>query len=35
VSDSVKHKDFEDIAIDDFELNGYIHHPSIKADMAI
>jgi len=35
VSDSVKNKDFEHIGIDDFELNGYIHHPTIKADMAI
>lgn len=35
VNDSIKHKDFKDITIDDFELCGYFPHPTIKLDMAV
>lgn len=35
VSDDIKMKDLNDITVDDFELIGYIHHPTIKAPMAI
>lgn len=35
ISEAVKTKAIEDINIDDFELIGYLYHPSIKAPMAI
>jgi thymidylate synthase len=35
VSDTIKDKKIEDITMDDFSLVGYLHHPSIKADMAV
>lgn len=35
VSDAVKDKDWKDIIADDIELIGYIHHPSIRAPMAV
>lgn len=35
VSDSIINKNFEHIDINDFEIYGYLYHPSIKADMAV
>lgn len=35
VSDAVATKDFQDITVDDFNVIGYLHHPSIKAEMAV
>jgi dihydrofolate reductase / thymidylate synthase len=35
VNPVVKNKKWEDIMIDDFELVGYLHHPMIKAPLAI
>ena len=35
VSDQVKNKDISQVTIDDFQLDGYLFHPSIKAPMAI
>lgn len=35
INDNIKHKKFEDITIDDFEIIGYFPHPSIKGEMAI
>jgi thymidylate synthase len=35
VSDSVKHKDWSEMTIDDFELVGYFPYPAIKAPMAV
>jgi len=35
VNDDIQHKSFKEITIDDFKLIGYIHHPPIKADMAV
>lgn len=35
VSDSVKNKQFDELCLDDFSLEGYIYHPSIKAPMAV
>lgn len=35
ISDRVKDVPFEEIQVDDIQLNGYIHHPSIKAPMAV
>lgn len=35
VDDSVAEKSFDDITLDDFELVGYLHHPAIKAPMAV
>ena len=35
INDSVKTKDISEITIDDFQVDGYIYHPSIKAPMAI
>ena len=35
LNDSIKEKEFEDITIDDFNLVGYLHHPTIKAEMAV
>lgn len=32
---SIKNKEFEEIEIEDFNLIGYLYHPSIKAPMAI
>jgi len=32
---NIKDKKIEDITIDDFNLIGYLYHPSIKAEMAI
>ena len=32
---SIKDKAWEEIAVDDFELIGYIHHPVINAEMAV
>lgn len=32
---SIKDKDFKDIKVEDFNLIGYLYHPSIKAPMAI
>ena len=35
LSDDVIEKDFSEITVDDFRLIGYMHHPSIKAEMAV
>lgn len=35
VNDSVQTKPFEELTIDDFDLQGYLYHPSIKAPMAV
>ncbi len=35
LNDSIKDKPFEEITIDDFSLVGYMHYPSIKAEMAV
>jgi len=35
ISDAVREKAFEDITVEDFEVVGYIHHPTIKAPMAV
>lgn len=35
VSDNIIDKNFENIILDDFDLVGYLYHPSIKASMAI
>lgn len=35
VSDKVKQKSWEQLSMDDFDVIGYIHHPGIKAPMAI
>lgn len=35
VNDSVIDKDFDNICLEDFELVGYLHHPAIKAPMAV
>ncbi len=35
LSDSIKEKEFEEITIDDFNLVGYMHWPTIKAEMAV
>jgi thymidylate synthase len=35
LSDSIKHKDFSEMTIDDFQLIGYLFHPAIKAPMAV
>ena len=35
IDDSVADKSFDDITLDDFELVGYLHHPAIKAPMAV
>lgn len=35
ISDDVKQKSIDDIQINDFEVIGYMHHPSIKAEMAV
>jgi thymidylate synthase len=35
VRESVKEKPIDEITIDDFDIVGYLHHPSIKAPMAI
>lgn len=35
VSETVKEKQWEDLTMDDFELEGYLYHPSIKAPMAV
>lgn len=35
VNDAVKHKDWSEITVDDFELIGYFPHPTIKIPMAI
>lgn len=35
VNDSVKHKDFNNITVDDFELCGYYPHGNIKLEMAV
>lgn len=35
VKDTVKNKAIDDVSLDDFDLIGYLHHPSIKAPMAV
>lgn len=35
LDDSIVEKDWKDIAIDDFDLVGYLYHPAIKAEMAV
>jgi dihydrofolate reductase/thymidylate synthase len=35
LNDDIKEKGWEDITVNDFELVGYLHHPAIKADMAV
>ena len=35
VSDDVRDKEIHNISLDDFDLIGYIHYPTIKAPMAI
>ncbi len=35
VKDSVKTKQIDQVTIEDFEIIGYLHHPSIKAPMAV
>lgn len=35
VNPEVKNKSIDDITIDDFELKDYVHHPAIKATMAV
>lgn len=35
VSDAIKSKGLREITLDDFELIGYLCHPSIKAEMAV
>lgn len=35
VSDDVRSKTFDELTLDDFELVGYLHHPAIKAPMAV
>jgi dihydrofolate reductase/thymidylate synthase len=35
IDDSVADKSFDDICLEDFELVGYLHHPAIKAPMAV
>lgn len=35
VSDTVKEKEWEELTLEDFELEGYLYHPSIKAPMAV
>lgn len=35
VRDEVKNKTFDELSLDDFDVIGYIHHPAIKAQMAI
>jgi len=35
VSESIKNKTFDEITLDDFDVIGYLHHPSIRAPMAV
>lgn len=35
INDNIKEKKIEELSVDDFNLIGYIHHPAIKADMAV
>jgi thymidylate synthase len=35
VADKVKNAPWERIEADDFEMVGYMHHPTIRADMAV
>jgi dihydrofolate reductase/thymidylate synthase len=35
VNEQVKNKTFDELTLNDFEIIGYLHHPSIKADMAV
>jgi hypothetical protein len=35
LNEDIKHKDFNSITVDDFDLCGYFPHPTIKLDMAI
>lgn len=35
IDNSVKHKNINDITINDFDIIGYLCYPSIKADMAV
>jgi thymidylate synthase len=35
INDNVMNKDWNEITIDDFTLENYISHPSIKAEMAV
>lgn len=35
LSETIADKDFKDMTVDDFELVAYLHHPAIKADMAV
>jgi thymidylate synthase len=34
VADAVRDKDWADITVDDFEVEGYVHHPAIRAKMS-
>lgn len=35
INDAVKEKSLDELSIDDFQLQGYAYHPSIKAVMAV
>lgn len=35
LSNAVKHKTFDELSLDDFNIVGYLHHPAIKAPMAV
>lgn len=35
LSESLKNKKIEDIVLEDFDVIGYIHHPTIRAPMAV
>jgi thymidylate synthase len=35
VNDAVRDKNVDDITLEDFNLVGYLHHPAIKAEMAV
>ena len=35
LSDDIRNKDFEEMTIDDFELIGYLPHPTIKGKMSV
>ena len=35
IINDIEDKDLCDITLDDFDLVGYLHHPAIKAEMAI
>ena len=35
VCESIKNKSWEELSIDDFDMMGYLHHPTIRAPMAV